>query len=277
MTIYLEAMKSLTCFFRLFYLVVIMCFMVACSDKEDSSESSMYGVVNGMVSCTQGGHGFKVILSDPNDIQPMQVAVTESNGAFCFSEVVAGKYIIDVQRDGFALGVMTVNGEIVSYNHMVNVYKDQITNVLVQMVPTSGYIDDEITVTDMADNPIGSVITIPKYTTSIAIKLYNGTSQNVSWSLRHRCFISGYKDTVVGNYEGHTYHTFDVFDDVSPSSGSLAPGNVTVITGIINPQIYTLDRFSDYAWDSYTKMTLFSSYNLTQHNRDIELLFPWGK
>jgi len=249
---------------------------MGCSKAEDSTESAL-GSVSGSVKCVTGSQGFKVTLTDAKGVESPQIAVTTINGSFNFDRVKAGKYIIDVQRDGFALGVMTVNGEIVSYNHMVNVYEDQITNVLVQMVPTSGYIDDEITVTDMADNPIGSVITIPKYTTSIAIKLYNGTSQNVSWSLRHRCFISGYKDTVVGNYEGHTYHTFDVFDDVSPSSGSLAPGNVTVITGIINPQIYTLDRFSDYAWDSYTKMTLFSSYNLTQHNRDIELLFPWGK
>lgn len=266
-------MKYTKNYFWLPLVVFTVGIVIGCS--KNNTETS-FGNVSGSIRCVTGRQGFKVTLNDPTGLETPQVVVTTINGAFYFENIKAGRYTIDVKRNGFKVGTMTVNGEIVypNPNYVINVYKDQITNVLVQMEPTSEYIDDEITVTDMADNPIGNVITIPKYTTSIALKLYNGTSQNVDWSLRYNCFISGYKDTVVGDYEGYTYHTFDIFDDVSPSSGSLAPGDITVITGIINPEIYTLNRLSS---SSYTKIILSTYNSIHPANKDIELLFPWGK
>ena len=245
--------------------------IMSCSEKENNIEPS-YGEISGRVQCISGKQGFKVTLVDIDGVETPQIAVTSANGDFYFETLKAGKYKIDVQRNGFEWGGMSVDGEMVYNSHVFNVYQNQTTYIEVLMNPTSEYTDDEITVTDINGNPIGDAITVPKYTTTIAIKLYNGTSQNVNWDLTHIRFVSGYRDTTVGNYNGFTYHTFDFFNEVSPSTGTLTPGDITIITGIINPDIYTLDRLHE----SLTTMTLTTYSSTHAASKDIGLYLPWG-
>lgn len=260
----------MTWYSRFLYLIATMCCLVACSEKEDSSESSMYGVVNGLVRSTLGGQGFKVTLADPNGIQPMQIAVTEPDGTFYFSEVYAGKYTINIYKEGFECGWMLVDGERAYNNQLITINENKTTEIVVQM-QSSLSTDNELTITDINGNPIGNQITIPKYTTTIAIKLFNETSQNVIWDLRQNCFISGYRDTIVGNTIGYTYHTFDVFSSISPTDGTLPPGGITIITGILNPDIYTLDRYSNHITEMY--LTTYSSIH--EMSKIIKLYFPF--
>ena len=244
----------------LLYVAITCCFW-ACTEKENQPDIDTYG----SVSCdvygfgSSGSQGFKVTLSDPNGVQSPQVAITESNGIVYFSEVTAGKYTIDVQREGF-----------VSQSKSIDVVNNQTTYVSFQMSPSS-YNNDELTITDIAGNPIGDQIVIPKYTSTIAIKLYNGTTKDISWGLQQICSISGKRDTTVGGYTGFTYHTFYVFSDITPTNGTLSPGDITVITGIINPDIYTLDHYER----ALTTMRINSSTNIHSYSKTIELYFPF--
>ena len=241
---------------------------MACTEKDGRTAADDYGIVSGKVVCYDGGNAFKVTLADISGFQTSQVAVTESDGSFCFTEVLTGQYTIDVQKEGFVWGWMYVNG--IRTSNPIYVDNNQTTNIEVWM-QRSPYVNDELTITDISGNPIGDKIVIPRYTSTIAIKLYNGTSQNIYWDLRQNCFVSGQRDTTVGSYTGYTYHTFDIFSDISPTSGNLSPGDITIITGIINNDIYTLDRYGT----CLTEMYLYGRSNTHTSNRTIELYFPF--
>lgn len=248
----------------------VMCIFVACTEKAEQSDAELPGGINGCVRSNAGGQGFRVSIVDPTGAQSPQVAVTGSDGTFCFSEVKAGKYTVDVQREGFEWGWMYIDGVRVSNGRSFVVKNNQTTEIDVYM-QVSSYMNEELTITDINGNPIGNQIVIPKYTSTIAIKLYNGTAQDASWNLHKLCYISGERDTIIGTIPTYTRHTFDIFTSISPTSGTLSPGDVTIITGIINPDIYTLDRYTQ----SLRELDLYSTVGYHSACKTIELYFPF--
>ncbi len=254
-------------------LIALITNVIMSCTKKDSDDILEYGNISGYVICPSGVQGIKVSLIDPIGYQPKQVAVTDADGLFDFSYIVAGDYCIQAEREGFNVDRVLVDGTRIYENQTFYISANQTTNIIFYLSPSSEYLNDELTVTDFYDNPIGNRIIIPKYTSAITIKLYNGTYQDVHWNLRHNCWISGYRDTVVGNYTGYTYHTFELFEDVTPSEGTLSPGNIVLITGRINPDIYTLDRFDDHP--ILRTLSLITQRSTHYTSSDIELYLPF--
>ena len=246
-------------FFLLFFFAVMIC-SVACKKKEYSK----YGIVKGIVTSTIGeSQGFKVSLIEANSLQTIQVIVTEENGSFSFSNVAAGTYKIDVQKEGFYY--------VDNLNNEIHVEANQIIEVNIQMRPNSSYLNGELKITDANGNTISNRITIQKYTPIIALRLYNETTQNISWSLNGNfCQLQGARDTIVGNYHGFTgYDTYPIFSDLSPHSGTIYPGENVLVIGTMNQNIYTLDYFS------YKYTTLSLSLSTSRHSYKIELDLPF--
>ena len=263
-------MDKIVKYFFVFLLATMIVCNAACSRGE---ETDLYGVVKGTVTPTIGeSQGFKVSLIESNSNQTIHVIVTE-DGSFCFSNVVAGKYKIDVQKEGFYCIRVIVNNRIVNSDYEIQVEENQIVEVDIQMNPDSSYLNGELTIRDAYGNPIGNRITIPEYTQVIALRLYNETSQDISWYTRlNSCYLEGARDTVVSGYSGFTgFGIYQIFSDFSPNSGTISPGENVLVTGIINQSIYELDYFSR----ENNTLSIYANSSTHMYRKDIELYLPF--
>lgn len=247
---------------------------VACTkDDNETKDSVKYGTVRGSVSCVMGSSGFKITLTHANGKEQVQVIVTGQDGVFCFTDVVPGNYIIEANKEGFDCDYIAINGTI-KYNKSseIQVVSNETTDVTFRMMPNSSYMNSELTITDAYGNPIGNSITISKYMPTISIKLLNETNKDISWSLQSQCYLQGARDTVIGGYSGFVgYDMYYIFSNISPTNGTLSPGENVLIVGTINENIYALDRFSS----QQTTLSLFIQGNVTSKRKDIELDLPF--
>lgn len=264
-------------FFKVFLFATMLVYNVACTKEEEYEEPNVtqYGTVKGAVNSIEGGRqGFKVSLTEHNSQHPLQVIVTEEDGCFNFSEVPVGSYKIDVQKEGFVCISKTVNDVEVRNEYEIQIEAKQVLYINVLMLPNSSYINGELKITDLNGNPIGNWITIQKYTPIIALRLYNETSQYISWYffLWQSCYLQGARDTIIGNYSGFTgYGSYQIFSNISPSSGRISPGENVLVTLTINQNIYDLDYFSY----EYSTLSLSANSSTHSYSKDIELDLPF--
>lgn len=252
--------------------VTMIGYCVACT--KDKEADLQYGSINGTISTTNGGQGFTVTLADSSGGQALQVMVTEETGSFTFKNVLAGKYQINAQKEDYIWKWMWIDDIWVNNSHEINVVGNTTTDVNIYMESVSHGLSGELTITDINGNPINDRLTIPKYTTTIALKLFNETAKDISWYIDYRlCFLKGARDTVVGSYSGYTgFDMYYIFSDMMPSSGTLSPGENTLVVGTINQNIYALDRFSSKSTTLSIKAYI---NNILPYSKDIELDLPF--
>lgn len=271
-------MDKIVKYFLVFLFAAMLVCNIACT-KEEEEETSMYGTVKGIVTSSIGGNqGFKVSLLESDNNKPIQVIVTEEDGSFSFNNVAVGNYTIAVQKEGFYCIQVIVNNTIVNSNYYdeyeIQVEGNQTIEIDIRMHPNSSYINDVFKVTDANGNAIGNYITIQKYTPIIAMRIYNETSQDISWYISrwNLCSLEGARDTVVGDYHGFTgFGTYQIFSDFSPSSGTISPGENVLITGTINQEIYALHYFSR----EYNSLSISANSSTHSYSKDITLVLPF--
>lgn len=267
-------MKSIKLYVgHILVLSMILC-LIACSDKskKESMSIEQYGAIQGMIRCSIGSQGFKVSLTNISSGQLLHTIVTDNDGTFVINDIPSGQYYINAEKDNCNWAWMTVNGSINTSDQKIYIDGNKTLDIIIQMQVDPSYFQNELTITDIYGNPIGDEITIQQYSSMIVIKLINETIQDFSWDLtKYYCIISGYRDTIVGDYQGFTYHTYDLFSNISPTSGTLGPSNDVVITGFINPEIYTLDRLDNFSLSHYPMITLY----MNNKRRDISLYLPF--
>ncbi len=272
-------MGKIVKYFWIFLFATMLVCNIACK-KEEFEEPEEYGIVKGIVTSNiiNERQGFKVSLTETNSKQPIQVIVTEEDGSFCFSNVAAGTYKVDVKNEKFYCIQVTVDNTIINSNYAgefeIQVEANQIVAVDIQMQPYSSYINDGLKITDANGNTIENRITIQKYTPIITMRLYNKTTEymqlNITrWQL---CYLEGARDTVIDGHSGFTgLGTYQIFSDFSSSSETISPGENALITGTINQEIYTLDYFRRD--NSY--LSIYANSRAHSYSKGIDLYFPF--
>jgi hypothetical protein len=244
----------------------------ACTKEEkniDPPETIYYGTINGFVETCNGLEGgVKVSITDPNDEQPTQTCVTDSNGEFTFDSIQEGFYMINAKKQNYIMEV--VIGAIPENPYMILVDKDKKNDIWIYMDCLSTYTyTKDLRITDENGNPINNRITIPKYTPSIIIKLYNENTQSVSYSIDPSlCSVYGGNMDVSGTH--YNWKLLPIFSDIYPRGGSIPPESNAIIYGAINTNIYTLDTYSET-----TRLPVLTLRYMNTKSKDICLFLPF--
>lgn len=225
------------------FTILALVILLGCSknDEEIAKHCGINGTID--VGTTYWSHpnGFKITIKDVADSSVKHVAVSDANGNFEFRDIEAGTYSINAEKEDYRWVWMFDDGVVNYRNKLIELNNDHIKDIKILMNYDSPYYSDSsLDITDVFGNPIGDYIEVPKYTTTIAIRLYNGTDQSQYWSVQNidRC--------IVFDEQGMDYeYTFSSF---SATSGTLAPGDNVVLVGIINQRIYDIRTSSQLPW-----------------------------
>lgn len=235
----LHTMTSTKCYISGLLLICLFG-IYGCKEKEQPNSSCG---INGIVDASNP-NGIKITLTSLSDNSLKHVAVTNSIGEFLFRDIEAGKYTLEAAKDDYRWIWMVVDGSVNHSDHIIDIQEGQIKEVKILMTNTSlPTMDYELSLTDMYNNPIENSVHVPKYSTIISFKLYNGTDVSHSWSVWHTndCFVS----------DDRGFYSVKLFDDFSPISGTLEPGDNITLVGKINQDIWNIyDNSPGYVYST---------------------------
>jgi len=219
--------------------MILFSFMVASGcTKDDENSLQTKCSINGVIDAYGGGSnihlgGFKIRLESTSNSSTQHIAISDETGAFLFQDIEVGTYTISVIKEGYEWVYMSVDGNPNQQNRTIEIYDGETKNIRILMrghLPTTS--DFPLELTDIYGNPIGNSIHVPKYATNVAFRLYNGTGYSHSWS------VSNTENLFVSDDNG--YYSERIFDSFSQTSGTLNPGESTIIVGTINQNIFNL-------------------------------------
>lgn len=110
--------------------------------------------------------------------------------------------------------------------------------------------DLKFQILDMNGNPITSLV-IQDGAESAGFQFYNGTGQNISWSVYSSCY-----------YTSDRFETAACFDSIDPDAGVLEPGKSAAVVLEINPLVYSYELNES---SSYLSISADTSYRLNIH------------
>lgn len=247
-----------TMYRKIFTLSVIICSLLLLGCNKYGAEVVEKFVVKGsVIGSGAATNGVKVSFENINDPSLKYVAITNNYGYFEFQDIVGGTYNMDASKDGLKWGWYK-DGNYTNQNNMViNISEDK--DLVIYLMGSSTSYQFDLDLTDMSGNPIGNSISIPKYTTTVAFRLYNGTTSSHSWSVfPNNCFVS---DDIGYNLEY-------IFNSFSQISGNLKPGDAIVVVGTINQGIFSV--FQSSPCYKYSILNFHSDFNSKDVYLDIE-------
>lgn len=214
-----------------------------CKDKGKEEPDSRTAGIDGLIDVpeiyTTHPNGFLITLESMSDDGERHSAVSDSNGKFSFRNLAAGKYTIDVEKEGYKRAWMVDEDKIVSTGvKTIELSNNKIKNLKIRMEDI--YYDDigALDITDLSGNPIG-VIGISNMATMVSFRLYNGTQSSHTWSVDDRyCF---------GTID---FAPVQVFSSFNMTQGRLEPGDNVLVIGYVNPEIFS-PKFSMANGDLY--------------------------
>ena len=216
--------------------ILPLCFILwglyGCTEEPTVIET---GDISGKVEAYDNkNNGFKIILEDASDPSVMHTAITDAKGYFIFQDIDAGIYTIDAEKQGYSWVLMVDDGKPNHSNRSIELKGGKTKEITISMKTeyTYSWSDYGVDIMDINGNSIKGSIKIPKYSTTVAFKLYNGTNTSYNWSVLHTndCFVSD----DIGAYSELVFKSF------TPTSGTLKPGDNVVMVGTINPDIWTV-------------------------------------
>ena len=233
-------------------LIVIFVGLSSCkSDNNNHVETNaqVVGIVECMNQTWSQPNGVKVVLSNQSDNSIEHIAVTGSDGHFQFDDIEAGVYSIEAIKEGYEW-IWMVDDDVVNHtNNIIQIVggKTKEIKILLNRSSYESIMTFNLKITDMNGNPIES-IHVPKYTTTVAFMLYNDTDMSHVWSLGSidHCFVS----------DDRGFYLEYLFDNITPTSGTLEPGNNVVVIGTINQNI----------WNIYTNKPYYVSSSIGIYN-----------
>lgn len=219
-------------------IIYALLLLLSC-DKEVIVErnATLHGSIENIHHETHN-YGFKITLENISDPSLKYVAISDRNGAFVFNDIIAGAYSIDAVKDGYGIKWvwMIDDGEVNHRDRLVELKAGQIKELTITMSEyyNSSNSQFKLDLTDVSGAPIENSVFIPKYSTTVAFRLYNGTDKEQIWSVdfTDSCFVSGFL-----NYQ---YYFERIFSSFSQTSGRLKPGDTVVLVGTINQEIFKI-------------------------------------
>lgn len=226
-------------------------------------------VIYGIIENTQNkvhNYGFIITLESVLDPSLKYVAISDMNGAFDFNDIIAGKYSIDAVKDGYGINwIWMVDDGVVNHRDRLIELKDgqrkELTITMNEWTDSSST-QFKLDLTDVNGIQVGQSVVIPKYSTTVAFRLYNGTDSEQYWSVDNtdRCFVTGNL-----NYQ---YYFEYIFSSFSQTSGTLKPGDSVVLVGGINQEIFKMPKSSIDNW--FSTLRFFSGIGSKDVSLSIE-------
>ncbi len=229
----------------IFIILLLGLLLLSCNKEEVEEKCTIIGSIIG-----SGIHpnGVKVVFENISDPSLKYIAISDVNGAFEFLDVVAGTYSVDALKEDLKWGWMTGGQVINQYDRLISLQEGQTKELIIYMMGSSYSSSFHLDLTDINGSPVGNSVSIPKYATTVAFRLYNGTNSNHSWEVSNtdRCFVS----------DDIGYEMEYIFESFSQTSGTLKPGDSVVLVGTINQKIFSVfqssPRYSSCILDFYS-------------------------
>lgn len=241
---------------KVFILSIVICSLLLLGCTKDDEVVEKYVVKGSVISISAETNGVKVSFENINDPSLKYVAITNNHGYFEFQDIVAGTYNVDANKDGLSWGWYKDGNITNQRDQLINIDKNK--DLIIYLRSSNSYHFD-LDLTDKDGKTIGNSISIPKYATTVAFRLYNGTTSSRSWSVYYNyCFVS---DAIGYNLEY-------VFSSFSQTSGTLKPGDVIVLVGTINQKIFSVYQRSSFY--KYTTLNFYSNFSSRDVYLDIE-------
>lgn len=253
----MEKLNHLYTIMYKFYFWNIICLgltigLTSCNNQA-SIENNAYSQINGAVEVLNDywsqPNGVKIILTNQFDTSIKHVAVTGSDGLFNFYDIEEGIYSIEAVKEGFRWIWMVDDGVVNHRDNLIQLIAGETKEISILLESnSSSSLTFNLKLTDVNGNPIDGSLKIPKYATTVAFKLYNGTDKRHSWSVESldHCFVSDDRGIKL-EY---------IFDDFTPMAGTLAPGNNAVLVGTINQKIWSV--YTNRPYYVYNTMDIYS-------------------
>lgn len=246
---------------KAYLLVPLICFfLLFCCSKEEVAEKC---VVKGKIIISNGAetNGVKVTFENASDPSLKYIAVSDANGVFELQDVIPGTYCVDAIKEGTEWYWMKDGKYTNQRDRLVNLASGQTKELIIYLKGESYSSEFHLDITDINGNPIGNEIYIPKYTTTIAFRLYNGTNYSHFWTVNaDYCFIS----------DDIGYRSEYIFSSFSSTSGTLEPGDNIVLIGTINQNIFSISQNDPYY--NYSTLDFHSDFTTKREiHMNIEL------
>ncbi len=231
-------MEKFNHLFTIMYKKVVLLGILICGlllfgcDKEKEEVVENCVVTGNIISIGIQANGIKVTLENVSDSSLKYVAISDANGTFEFRDIVAGTYYVDAVKDGLEWGWMKDESAINQGDRLLELKDDQIKELTIYMTGNSYRPNFHLTITGIDGGPISNRIFIPKHSTTVAFRLYNGTNSAHSWAVynTNTCFVS----------DDIGYNSEQIFSSFSQTSGTLKPGDAIVLVGTINQGIFSV-------------------------------------
>lgn len=226
---------------------VLLCFvlLLSCCIKEKPvamSQCSVHGSIN-----VSRPNGVKVTLENVADHSLKYISVSDANGNFEIHDIEAGTYSVNAEKEDFRWVWMVDDGVVNHRDRLIVLSEGQAKELSILM--NSGInLDFNMELTDVYGNLIGDEIYVPRYSTTVSFRIYNGTDQAQEWQVYNtdRCIV--FDDT-----EMYSEYTFSSFH---PTSGVLVPGDNVLLVGTINQEIFEIRH--SVQWPYFNELEFWS-------------------
>jgi len=227
-------------------------------DKDDVEMVEQFVVKGSVIGSGAKTNGVKVSLENTNDSSLKYVVVTDGYGYFEIQDIVGGIYNVDASKNGLNWGWYKDGNYTNQNDRFIDVYDNK--DLIIYLMGSSTSYHFGLDLTDMNGSPIGNSISIPKYTTTVAFRLYNDTNSAHSWAVynTNTCFVS----------DDIGYNSERIFSSFSQTSGTLKPGDAIVLIGTINQGIFSVFQRSPRY--KYSTLDFHSGFNSKDVYLDIE-------
>lgn len=226
--------------------IVICCLLLLGCTKEEDLEVE-YTVQGSVIGSGAETNGVKVSFQNIDDPSLKYVAVTNKFGYFEFQNIVAGKYNMDASKESLTWGWYKDGNFTNQRDKIININENK--DLIIYLKGSSSSYQFDLKISDKDGKPIENSFSIPKYSTTIAFRLYNPTNSRHSWRVSSgNCFVS---DDIGYNLEF-------VFNSFSQTSGTLNPGEAILLVGTINQKIFSVYQRSPLY--TYTTLSFHSDY-----------------
>lgn len=252
-----------------FILVVVSILLLGCGKDEPSLKScDIQGSINGFVAKT----GVKVSLQNVANPSLVYIAYSNVDGEFEFQNVKEGDYYITASKDSYSINWITFEGNYIRDN-AITVKGDAVKNIVIYMSKNQGgSSNSQLQLTTLSGQSVSNVIKIPRFTSSIGFRIYNGTDTPRNWEISNPsfCYV----------YSSDSFFLESIFSSIAPLGGQLRPGESVELIGYFNQAIYNYTpHYPDHPGTLSAKSTItfylstLSSEMITKEIKlDIEFL-----
>lgn len=205
-------------------------------------------------------NGIKITFENVSDPSLKYIVVSDASGIFEILEMEPGTYYVDAIKEGLEFGWVKDEESTILRDRLIDLRNDLSKNLTIYVKGNPYNSNFDLELTDLNGTPIGNSIHIPKFSTTVSFRLYNGTNESRYWTVSDpdKCFVS---DDIGYKYEY-------IFNSFSQTEGTLKPGDAIVLVGIINQKIFSI--YKDNPHFLLNELNFYSDFKSKSVYLDIE-------